>query len=248
VFSLGALGTGDRGGGFTVGYCFSDRHGGSSESPYSSLNLSNDVGDEAARVAANRASLLGRVGLAEGVWLRAEHGARIGVVEAGSGGQLPDRCDGLVTRRFNVGLGALSADCALIVLADPAAGVVGVVHCGRPGLVAGVVSQAVSALHGLGAEHLVGVVGPTICGDCYELPVAMAEAVFEKAPAARARTGHVDIRAGVAAQLTAAGVDVRRLVGGCTKEDPDSFSYRRDGTTGRMAALVWMTATPSVTP
>jgi copper oxidase (laccase) domain-containing protein len=108
-------------------------------------------------------------------------------VQVVAGGVVPERCDALVTSRAGLGLAALSADCALIVLADPHAGVVGVAHCGRPGLVEGVVGTAVAALRRLGAMHIQAAVGPTICANCYPLPREMAAAVAAAVPAAAVR-------------------------------------------------------------
>jgi YfiH family protein len=225
-----------------VRYCFTDRTGGVSSAPYDGLNLSMDVGDLDAAVTSNRAALLSGLratGLDEITWLRAEHGAV--AVQVVAGGVVPERCDALVTSRAGLGLAALSADCALIVLADPHAGVVGVAHCGRPGLVEGVVGTAVAALRRLGAMHIQAAVGPTICANCYPLPREMAAAVAAAVPAAAVRPGQVDVRTGVVAQLVQEGVVSTTLVGGCTREDLDLFSYRRDGTTGRMAAVGWLT-------
>lgn len=245
MLARGAFGAGSG----SVGYCFTDRSGGRSHHPYDALNLSLDVGDDAVTVAANRALVLQRLGLDDVVWLRAEHGAEVSVVGStavaagqtgGEPGRSPRRADALVTDRPGVGLGALSADCSLIVMADQQAKVVGVAHCGRPGLVAGIVAAAVQALRGFGGERLVAAVGPTVCGACYQVPAAMAEEVIAVVPAARAQPGHLDVRAGVIAQLMAAGVDVQRQIGGCTREDPSLFSYRRDHRTGRMAALAWL--------
>ena len=241
-----------------VGFCFTRRHGGRSVAQFATLNLSTEVGDEPSAVVANRAWLLDRLGLARMVWLRAEHGARVEVVARSGGGPADELStaapgdgtgapgDGLVTTSPGVGLAAMSADCALIVCADPAAGVVGVAHCGRLGLLAGVVAGSVAAMRAQGASRIVAAVGPSICGACYELPVEMAREVTAAVPAAAHRcqtdagTGHVDVRAGVVAQLLASDVDVRHLIGSCTREDPASFSYRRDRTTGRMAAVVWL--------
>ena len=71
----------------------------------------------------------------------------------------------------------------------------------------------------------------------------MADEVVAVVPAAAARsradTPALDIGAGVVAQLTDHGVEVVRRVSGCTREDPTLFSYRRDGVTGRLGALIW---------
>lgn len=239
---LGALG-GD------VRFAFTSRAGGFSAPPFDELNLSLDVGDVAAVVERNRASLLDRVDLAGAAWLRAQHGRDVHVLnraDRADGAQVALLGDGLVTTTVGLGLGALSADCALVVLADPAAGVVGCLHCGRQGLVAGVVDAVVAAMRENGARSIRAAIGPTICGSCYEVPAQMAAAVVAVVPAARARSRHgraaLDIRAGVQDQLKSNGVRAVRLVGGCTLEDADTFSYRRDHVTGRMGALVWRAA------
>jgi polyphenol oxidase len=243
VLWLGSLG-GD------VRFAFTSRLGGFSASPYDSLNLSLSVGDEPAVVRRNRRDVLDRLGVPRAAWLQAQHGAVIQVV---TGEQVVDddaaeqetahEADGLVTAATDLGLGALSADCALVVLADPAAGLVGSLHCGRPGLLAGTVDAMVNAMRENGAQQLRAAVGPTVCGSCYEVPAEMAAAVVAVVPAAfsRARSGGsgLDVRAGVIDQLQHAGVRVVRLVGGCTREDPTTFSYRRDKVTGRMGAMIW---------
>jgi YfiH family protein len=240
VLQLGSLGAP----GWAARFCFTDRTGGFSEPPFDGLNLSFAVGDAKAAVGANRAWLTAQLrpsGLSDAIWLRAEHGANVITVASPDDALADHRADAFVTARPGLGLGALAADCALVVLADPVAGVVGVVHCGRPGLVAGVVAAAVASLRAIGGHRLLAAVGPTVCARCYELPLELADAVVAAVPGAGV-TGrrHVDIRAGVVAQLRDEGVEVAALVGGCTREDGSLFSYRRDATTGRHGALVWM--------
>jgi len=266
VISLGSLGGGVR-------YAFTSRAGGFSAPPYDTLNLSLDVGDAPAVVERNRARLLARLGLARAVWLHAQHGATVVPVGGGSlgggslgggslgggslgGGKLPasvgsdsavgsPEADAMVATSAEAALASLSADCVLVVLADPAAGVIATAHCGRPGLTAGIIAATVAALRAHGATSLVAATGPSICGACYEVPQAMADDVSAAVPAAAARsrngTPALDIGAGVAAQLAACGVELVRRVGGCTREDPGLFSYRRDAVTGRQAALIWRT-------
>lgn len=237
---LGSLG-GD------VRFAFTSRLGGFSTQPYDSLNLSFNVGDDPAVVERNRRDVLERLGVPRAAWLQAQHAALVHVVDgAHDSGHEPAagyEADGLVTAASDLALGALSADCALVVLADPTAGLVGSLHCGRPGLLAGAVDAMVSALRENGAREISAAVGPTVCGSCYEVPADMAAAVVAAVPAAfsRARGGGtaLDVRAGVIDQLRHAGVRVVRLVGGCTREDPTTFSYRRDKVTGRMGALIW---------
>ncbi len=234
MLSLGSLGGGVR-------YAYTTRLGGVSASPYDELNLSLDVGDDPAAVAENRRRVLDRLGVSASVWLRARHGADVAIVE-GPVTQTPE-VDVLATMKPGLALAALSADCALVVLADAVVGAIAVAHCGRPGLVAGTVEAAVAAMRELGASEIKAAIGPTVCGSCYEVPQAMADSVCAVVPEAAARsrrgTPAIDIAAGIAAQLGALDVEVARRVGGCSLEDPALFSYRRDDVTGRMAALVW---------
>jgi copper oxidase (laccase) domain-containing protein len=129
-----------------------------------------------------------------------------------------------------------------VLLADPAAGVVGAVHAGRPGLAAGVVPAAVDRMRSLGAGTITGWIGPHVCARCYEVPEAMRDEVGALVPEAVATptwgTASLDLGAGVAAQLRAAGVIVVE-VPGCTRESGELHSYRRDGAAaGRLAGLV----------
>jgi YfiH family protein len=242
VLWLGSLGG-------EVRFAFTSRLGGFSAPPYDSLNLSLSVGDDPDAVARNRRDVLDRLGVPQASWLHAQHGASVQVVDNPDGADaVPAEgypVDGLVTSAANLALGALSADCALVVLADSATGLVGCLHCGRPGLVAGAVDALVTAMRDNGARTIRAAVGPTVCGSCYEVPAEMAAAVVAVVPAAfsRSRSGGpaLDVRAGVIDQLRQAGVQVARLVGGCTREDPTTFSYRRDNVTGRMGALIWRT-------
>jgi len=173
------------------------------------------------------------------------HGSDVLVVDAPMGLDDVPTGDGLVTTRRGLGLMVRVADCVPVLLADPAAGVIGAVHAGRPGLALGIVTAAAAVMREQGASVIRAWLGPHVCGGCYEVPAAMRDEVASVVPEARAETSWgtpaLDIGAGVEAQLVAAGVDVAR-VGGCTREDPSLPSYRRDGAAaGRFAGLVWLT-------
>ena len=228
-------------------YAVTDRLGGVSAPPYDELDLGDHVGDDPAAVAENRARVAGALGLAADrlVFMRQVHGTAVSVV---TGPQPPGApavtADALVTVEADLGLAVLVADCVPVVLAARRSDVVAVAHAGRRGVSGGVVGATVSAMADLGArrDHLVAVVGPAVCGACYEVPPAMADEVATLVPAARATsrsgTPALDLRAAVAAQLTAAGVRTIEVDPWCTRESPDLFSHRRDGVTGRFAALV----------
>ena len=77
--------------------------------------LASIAGDDPAVVASNRRLVLDRLGLHDAVWLKARHGGDVAVVGEPAIG-VP-QVDATVTAEPGLPLAALSADCALIVLA-----------------------------------------------------------------------------------------------------------------------------------
>jgi polyphenol oxidase len=235
----------------SVRFAFTDRTGGVSLAPYDSLNLGGGVGDTNDAVAENQRRLAGAVGLPASrlVFLRQVHGVDVAVVDGPwPAGAPPPQVDAVVTTSADLGLVVLIADCLPVLLGDDDAGLVAAAHVGRRGLAAGIVGRVVVAMTDLGAapERIETVVGPGICGSCYEVPADMHDDVVAAVPEASSRTQRgtaaVDIRAGIHAQLQTAGVvraahDVAR----CTFEDPSLFSHRRQRPTGRLAGIAWRT-------
>lgn len=178
------------------------------------------------------------------VGMRQVHGAEVHVVEGPHDGA-EIVADALVTRERGVTLLVRAADCVPLLLADLSRGIIGAVHAGRPGVVAGVAPAAVAAMRDLGAGDLEAWLGPHVCGACYEVPAQMREDVSRAVPEARAETSwgtpSVDIGAGVRAQLAAAGGVHVHEVARCTMEDDDLWSYRREGSgAGRLGGLIGM--------
>ncbi|WP_372493399.1 peptidoglycan editing factor PgeF [Janibacter melonis] len=213
------------------------RLGGVSEGPYDGLNLGGHVGDDPTAVARNRTLVEEAVGTPV-AYMDQVHGADVVHVRAAGGSPT---CDAMVSDTRGVTLAVLVADCTPVLLHDARAGVVGAAHAGRPGMLAGVVPATVAAMRDLGAEQITATLGPSVCGRCYEVPAAMREDAAATSPASYAMTWQgtpaIDVAAGVVEQLAALDVAVQWLPG-CTREDPTLYSYRRDGTTGRLAGLV----------
>lgn len=169
------------------------------------------------------------------------HGAD--VAWAADAADAPPVADALLTGAGGPAVLVRVADCVPIVLAARAEPLAGVVHCGREGLLAGVVTAAVDALRERGASELRAWVGPRACGGCYELPADLADRVGAAVPGSRSTTTwgtpSVDLGAGVVGQLESWGVAVTDLGrGACTIEDEAFFSYRRQGqASGRFGAI-----------
>jgi YfiH family protein len=223
------------------------RAGGRSKPPYESFNLGGGVGDDPEAVAANRHRLAAELGLAPDrlVWMEQVHGRNAEIVD----GPRPDAVeatDAIVTAEPNLALIALCADCVPVLLADPEGGVVGAAHAGRVGARVGVLTAALTAMEKAGAriDRIEVLLGPSVCGECYEVPAAMQADVEAHLPgsACKTRTGTpgLDLRAGLWQQLADAGVAKIGIDPRCTFEDRTLFSHRREGTTGRLAALTWL--------
>lgn len=221
------------------------RDGGASAPPYDSFNLADHVGDDPAAVAANRDRLAGELGLSRIAWMEQVHGRTVTVVDGSETGPA-EATDALVTAQPGVAVAVLVADCVPILLGDPTAGVVAAVHAGRVGARVGVLPAALRAMIEVGAEpgRIEALLGPAVCGACYEVPADMARDVEAHLPGSLSRTRRgttgLDLRAGLWRQLAEAGVGRVGVDPRCTVEDRSLFSYRRDGRCGRIAALTWI--------
>ena len=223
---------------------FTTRAGGTSLPPWDSLNLAVHVDDAFAKVQANRAALVAALGVEGLAFGKQVHGTGVRVVQGLSNrtSRGLDDTDGLVTTVPGIALVMMGADCLPVLLAGE--GVVGAAHVGRGGLARGVLVEVVRVMREQGAADLTAVLGPGICGRCYEVPASLAGEVEKAVPGSRCTTRQgttgIDLTAGATAQLAALGV-ASTSVGGCTLEQPERFfSYRRDGVTGRHAGVVWL--------
>jgi YfiH family protein len=205
------------------------------------------VGDDPADVAANRSRVARELGVPDErlVWMNQVHGTEVAVVDGPQAGPVAGT-DAVVTATRGLVLCVLVADCVPVLLADSVTGVVAAVHAGREGVRRGVVPATLSAMASLGARarHVSALLGPAVCGECYEVPAQMQADVARVTPAAAVRTRQgtagLDLRAGIAETLRRAGIPEVVQDPRCTVEDPTLFSHRREGVTGRQAGLVWL--------
>lgn len=223
------------------------RAGGKSAAPYDSFNLGAGVGDDPAAVAANRQRLADELGLAPDhvIWMEQVHGRTAGVVSGPRDTPL-EATDAAISTRPGVAVAVLAADCVPVLLADADAGIVAAVHAGRVGARVGVLPAALDAMLSVGAQlsRVEALLGPAVCGECYEVPAAMQADVVRHLPCSASKTRRgtpgLDLRAGLWQQLADAGVARIGVDPRCTVEDRTLFSHRRDGRTGRLAAVTWL--------
>lgn len=223
-----------------VAHGFFTRLGGVSAGPYASLNCSLSSQDARERVLRNRARAAESVGADPErlVGLTQVHGATaVRVTEPWPPGAGP-RADGMVTDRPGIALGIVTADCAPILLADPAAGVIGALHAGWRGAAGGVIEATVNSMVGSGAcrERLVGAIGPCIRQASYEVGEDMRQSVLAASPdacgyfVAGGRPGHwqFDLAGYCAARLAGIGVcQIDTLHADTAADEGRFFSHRR---------------------
>ena len=223
---------------------FTTRNGGVSSGAYASLNLGDHVGDGPSAVRQNR-SLLRRVLPSEPRWLKQVHGTTpIQVDDADT----VVEGDAAFSQRPGTVCAVLVADCLPVLLCDRAGSVIGVAHAGWRGLAAGVIERTVLSM-GNKQTPLMAWLGPAIGPGRFEVGGEVRQAFIEHDKNAAVAFAPRENKKWLAnlyllARQRLAEAGVTEVYGGgeCTFSDPARFfSYRRDGNTGRMAGLIWLT-------
>lgn len=229
-----------------VGAGTTTRAGGVSRGPYATLNLAGHVGDDPAAVAENRARLREYLGCRDIQWLDQVHGTTVVRANGATVVDPPPSADAAWTTEPGLGLAVLTADCLPVVVAARDGSVVGIAHAGWRGLVGGILVELLAALPcqpGVLAAWL----GPAISRDAYEIgeDVAVQVRNLEAAsgclwPGSLPGKYHLDLFRLAENQLRLAGVGEVYSSGVCVSDEPSTYSYRRDGVTGRMATVCWI--------
>lgn len=229
---------------FGISAIFTTRHGGFSGARHSSLNLSLVAGDDPAAVVANRDRAMEPLGLAGTAWTGGKqvHGTtvtRVTAADRGRGATDPDATipdtDALWTDEPGAGLAVLVADCVPIVMADPVARRIAVVHAGWRGLVGGVIEAAAGAFDDPG--RIIALAGPSIGPCCYTVGEEAAAPAVARFGDGILRGANLDLWAGTAAALHQAGVRDATLALTCTRCESHRFFSHRAGDTGRQGVL-----------
>ncbi len=230
------------------------RAGGASRPPFAAadgsggLNLGFAEDDPAA--ADNRAALARRLPRAP-CWLRQVHGAHVVDADQVAPGERPEG-DAAVAVRPGTVCCVLTADCLPVLLADAQGRAVAAAHAGWRGLAAGVIQNTVRTLRVAAADpgaRVLAYLGPAIGPQRFEVgpevQVVMrtllpdADAAFAPSRGDRLFADIYALARQALAQEGVAGGDVHGG-GFSTVDDPRFYSYRRDGVTGRQAALIWI--------
>lgn len=144
--------------------------------------------------------------------------------------------DGHLALRRGTAAGVSVADCVPIYVAHPS-GAVAILHSGWRGTVAGILERALAVLtsSNLSAADSRIVLGPAICGACYEVsPDVYAELTGRRVD----RPTPVDLRGLLADRARALGVRDIRTSPACTRCDNTTFFSHRAGDPGRQIGVI----------
>lgn len=218
-----------------MNFRFTNRAGGVSTGSFASLNLGIHVGDEISDVLRNRQAVADSLG--EIQYMKQVHGERVAVIESVVDDE--PTADALVTGIPGITLAVQVADCIPLLLSSSQA--VAAVHVGRKGLANNISRKTLEVMRDMGATTITALIGPSICGRCYEVSEEIYREIVELHPLSASRTSAqtyaLDLPAALQEVLKSEGVTVidHNI---CTVESQDLFSYRRDGITGRQAGFV----------
>jgi len=220
-------------------HAFFTRDGGVSGGIYQSLNGGIGSNDDPAHVTENRRRMAERMGVTPEHFLGVHqtHSPDVAVATGPWQGASRPRADAIVTRAEGLAIGVTAADCGPILLVDPNARVIGVVHAGWKGALTGVVESTVDAMEKLGAERsgTVAAIGPLIRQHSYEVGGEFVERFIEAdaenvvffIPAAREGHAMFDLAGFIRMRLENAGVLMIDDIGVDTYSDERFYSYRR---------------------
>ncbi len=230
------------------------RNGGTSSSPFASLNMGARSGDDLAKVRENRRRFFARYGIDPRTVVlgRQVHSADVAYVtedEAGAGVADPETAvtdvDALIANEAGLTLGVFAADCAPVLLFDPVTASAGTVHAGRKGVAQGIVSATVAKMNqsfGARPQDLHAIIGPAIGGCCYEVSLDILDAFRDRYGARTVYGRNLDLPTAITIELAEVGLLSDRVVASesCTACQSDLFfSHRREGyPCGRMLTVL----------
>ncbi|EOS94119.1 hypothetical protein ETR_15491 [Erwinia tracheiphila PSU-1] len=213
--------------------------------PWDALNLGAHVGDSSANVQHNRQYLSECADLPTiPVWLEQVHGTEVLHLTDSQPSSL--RADASYTRDRDRVCTVMTADCLPVLFCSRDGKEIAAVHAGWRGLCNGVLEATLNAFDAP-AKDIFAWMGPAIGPEAFEVGSEVRESfvsqdlAFDAAFWPAGEKYYADIWQLARIRLTRAGV--REITGGgrCTfLNKKQFFSFRRDGTTGRMATLIWL--------
>lgn len=208
-----------------------------------------DLHVESAFGLANRRQLAAAIGAQSVAYVRQVHGDVVAEADEAMAGEV--QADALMTNRAGVAVLGLSADCPIVLVADPVAGAVGMAHASWRGTVQKIAFKLIGAMarrYGGDPRNMQAVICPSAGPCCYEVQEDVVSAARQALGEDSARffvqrdgRKFMDLWQANVAQLTQAGLCEHNVQssGVCTICDTRFFSYRRENTSaGRFGGII----------
>ncbi len=228
---------------------FTSRHKGVSKGKYQSLNLSYNVGDNPKAVDKNYLLVKKALGVNKIFTLKQVHSNKVFYISSKNFKEGLEG-DGLFTDEKGVAIGVKVADCLPIYIFNKKYKVIGIAHAGWRSTLAQIGKNLVNAMtqkFGIHPSNLNFVLGPCIDQPCYEVGFELLSKFFNTMPGSeiffvqKNRIIYFDLRGLNRSLLKELGLNEITGLDYCTKCNPDLFySVRRDGTSGRNLALIYL--------
>jgi hypothetical protein len=231
---------------------FTTRRGGCSRGSFESANLSAAVGDEPGCVERNQALLQQDLGISRWRELDQVHGTAMAFDTPDADPAAPPEADAIASTVPDTALVIKTADCQPLLAAHRSGAYIAALHVGwraNRSLAPARWIRAFCDRYALQPEDVMVVRGPSLGPDRSEFKNYWSEWGERFRPYFDPARETVDLWRLTRDQLLQAGVPESGLFGLdlCTYRLPELFfSYRRDGTCGRQAGIIWIEpATPS---
>ena len=231
---------------YNIAHIFTTRHGGISKAPYHTNNLALHVGDRPDDVLANREALRRAMGAKKLIAMEQIHSNRVEIINQHSHFLPP--CDGLITQEKDIALMVMVADCTPVVLFDTKQKVIAALHVGRAGAFLNIIEVALTKMmqhFSSKSGDILAIAGVGIGSCCYEVGSDIANEAkalgYDFALTCTQESYHLDIASIIKHQLLTCKLkaDNIELIRGCSSCETDRFfSYRKEGITGRMGAVI----------
>lgn len=160
--------------------------------------------------------------------------------------------DGLISFDKSIAVGIRTADCQPVLIYASDIEAVAAIHAGWRGTLRHIARNAVLKLidNGASAENIIALLGPSVCGDCYEVSEDLVNDFRREGFTRIHSKNHLDLKQLNAEDLEAAGVKRENIsiMPDCTlhtRNAGDSgFLYpswrRNPGTIERLISAIWM--------
>ena len=222
------------------------RKGGVSEPPFDSFNIAYHVNDKDCDVTTNR-TILQQEFPNNAIWLEQIHSNKVITITANSDLNRIEQADALFTKQLNTPLAIMTADCLPILLTDLKGKQIAAIHGGWRGLAGGIIENTIQCFD-CDPANILAWLGPAIGPENFEVGQDVFDAFsglnkdYSQGFKSKGKSKFfADIFFLAKALLNKSGVSVIACEQDCTFKQSELFySYRREGKTGRMASVIWI--------